>query len=213
MCGFENWAYYHAPQRTQDTCHGRRSECPWPKTSPFLHLVTAGEQRREESLSNEGTVEVSLDGHSEGWVETWASVSSLTAWYLGQESKFLPDSTGKRRLKRLYCLASQRRTRGTQSPQHLWDTWILIHRAVPGESFCCRSESLWTLPTSLRNMSRKRSANFIHQAIWNRGAPPMPICLFETGSHLSQDHIPSDSLSSQGWPYDSSSSTSQVLQF
>lgn len=38
-------------------------------TSPFLHLVPAGEHRREESLPKEGTVEMSLDGHLEGWVE------------------------------------------------------------------------------------------------------------------------------------------------
>lgn len=119
------------------------------------------------------------------------------AWYLGQESKFLPDSTGKQRLMRLYYLAPQQRTGGALLPQHLWDTWMLIHRAVPAESFRHLSE-YWTLHITEEHCQEKYQQILISRQYETQELHPYQfVYLFKTHSHLSQAHIPSDVLSSQ----------------
>lgn len=131
---------YRAPQRTQGPCHGKGPDCLWPQV-PFSILSLLVNTEGKKAYQMRGQLRWALmDPQRGGWRQEMDSLSSLMAWYLGQESKFLPYSTGKQRLMRLYYLTPQQRTGGDLSPQHLWDTWMLIHRAVPAGSFHYLSE-------------------------------------------------------------------------
>lgn len=143
-------------------------------TSPFLLLVPAGEHRREESLPNEGTVEMSLDGHSEGWVETGDG--------LAVKYHDLVFGSGEQISSRQHREAETYETvlpgSITENGRGPTSTASLRHMdAHPQSCACGKFPSPFRILNSPHHwgaLSRKLPANSNLQALWNTEAPPVP---------------------------------------
>lgn len=163
-------------------------------TSPFPHLVPAGEHRREESLPNEGTVEMSLDGHEGGgWRQETDSPSRLGIWV--RRANFFLIASGSRDL---WDCITWLHNREEEEPK---STASLRHMDAHLQSCACAKFPspfrILNFPHHWGACQEKYQKILISRQYETQKLHPYQFFyLFKTHSHLSWAHIFSDALSS-----------------